>query len=305
MDLRLLTSFATVVTTGSVSAAADELHITQPALSRQLQQLERELDLALFRRDRRRLVLTAAGQSFLVAAQGVLSEAAAAENLASMLAAGRVERIRAMAPTTTLTDVFAPFLATLDEDDPLITVEEATYADAIHALQSRADLAVVTAPPPRALGSRRVARLPVWAYVSASHPLAGRASVTVAELAEDRIITLGSNARPRQLLEEALIEEGVSAREVVECSNPQVAQALAAAGRGVALVSDDPRFDLRQLLVETGGGALTLTLYAAWNRDHHAAATLERLADRLVDFCEARYGVAETGRDARSRGPVA
>ena len=93
----------------------------------------------------------------------------------------------------------------------------------------------------------------------------------------------------RLLLDEGLVAAGVAAPELLECSNPQVAQALAAAGRGVAVLSDDPRFDLVPLRIRTADGDLTLTLHAAWDGRHHAAGELARLADRLAAFCEQRY----------------
>jgi DNA-binding transcriptional LysR family regulator len=135
-----------------------------------------------------------------------------------------------------------------------------------------------------------VAVLPVWAYVNATHPLAADSEIAVERLVDDRLILLDSTFRPRVLVDEALIEAGLSAREVVECRNPQVAQALAAAGRGIAVVSDDPRFDLVPLHIRSQHGLLTLTLHAAWDPRHHAATELQRLAVRLRDFCVARYG---------------
>lgn len=290
VDLRLLTTFSTVAELGSVSAAAQALHVTQPALSRQLQQLERQVGVDLFHRHHRRLTLTAAGHTYLAAVRDVLSSAEAARSLGEALAAGRLERVRAAAPTTTLTDVVAPFLATLGPEDPLITVQEAHSAQAVDGLQEHLDLAVLTIPPPRHLASTRVAELPVWAYVHAEHPYAGRDAVPVAELADQRLLVLDPTSRPRTLLDEALLRGAIAPRDVVECSNPQVAQALAAAGRGVAVVSDDPRFDLeRALVLDAAGAPLTLTLVAAWDPQHHAADVLAGLAARLAAFCAERY----------------
>ena len=295
MDLRLLTTFRVVAETGSVTAASSILHTGQPALSRQLQQLEREIGAALFTRSGGRLRLTAAGRTFLDAAIEVLNRAQAAQALAEDLAAGRLTRVRMAAPTTTLTDVLAPFLATLSPHDPLATVEEAHFADAIDALGTRVDLAILTAPPPHHLSTRQVAVLPVWAYVSAEHPLAGDSEIPVERLVEDRLILLDSTFRPRVVVDEALIDAGLAAPEIVECRNPQVAQALAAAGRGIAVVSDDPRFDLVPLRIRSRHGLLTLTLHAAWDPRHHAAAELDRLAVRLRRFCVDRYGPGVAG----------
>ncbi|MET0766472.1 MAG: LysR family transcriptional regulator, partial [Aeromicrobium sp.] len=83
---------------------------------------------------------------------------------------------------------------------------------------------------------------------------------------------------------------GVSPERIIDCSNPQVAQALAAAGRGVAIVSDDSRFDLVPVRLAGRDGVLRIELFAAWEPDHHAAATLAELAGRLRAFCIERYG---------------
>jgi DNA-binding transcriptional LysR family regulator len=291
MDLRLLRTFQLVARTGTVSAAAEALRVTQPALSRQVRQLERELGFDLFTRDRGRLVLTSAGLRFLEASEQILASASAAESLADQLRAGRLTRLRLAAPATTLTDVLAPFLATLYPDDPLTTVDEADFGEALDGLRSGVDLAIVTSPPPNGLRSRQIAELPIWAYVRPDHLFAHARRVTVAHLAGLHLIVLPPRLRPRQLIDEAMIGEGVAPAALVECGNPQVAQALAAAGRGIAVVSDDPRFGLVPCLIQRiDGRHLTLTLHAAWRPDHHAAEQLSRLAARLGEFCRIRYG---------------
>ena len=291
VDLRLLATFRAVAERGSVSAASRLLHVSQPALTRQVQQLERQVGFSLFARDGGRLALTPDGSRFLEAAVDVLDTAEAAAALARSLAAGRLTRVRAAAPATTLADVLAPFLATLGPDDPLVTVEEQRDADAVHGLRSRYDLAIVTTPPPAHLGSRRIAVLPVWAHVAPGSPLARGALLPVAALAEHRLLVLGDAARSRRVLDEGLVAAGVAAPELLECSSPHVAQALAAAGRGVAVLSDDPRFGLVPLRIATRDGHLTLTLHAAWDAAHSAALELARLAERLSEFCAERYGV--------------
>lgn len=291
MDLRLLRSFRSVVDAGTVSAAASRLHVSQPALSRQLQQLERHVGVRLFERDRGRLIPTPAGLAFLEAADNVLTAAENARSLADALAAGHLKRVRMAAPTTTLTDVIAPFLAELSTSDPLITVTEATYAEALAGLRSDRDLAVITAPPPKQLSGLVLASLPVWAYVRAGHRLADRQSLTLDDLAREPLVLLSQQFRARAIIDEALTSAGLSPEEVIECEHPQVAQALAAGGRGVAVLSDDPRFGLIPLRILTGSAHLQLSLHAAWNRHHHAAPQLGALAERLAMFCQQRYAI--------------
>lgn len=77
---------------------------------------------------------------------------------------------------------------------------------------------------------------------------------------------------------------------LTEFSSSQVAQAVAAAGRGIAVVSDDPRYDLVRLLVTTGSGdVLRIGLHAAWSPHHHGAAQLAVLVQRLRRFVRDRY----------------
>ncbi len=288
MELRTLGYFVAVAESGSVSAAADTVHVTQPAISRQLRQLERDLGVDLFDRRGGRLTLSAAGREFLPHAQDVLRRADGARAAARSFGAGRLERLTIAAPTTTLTDVIAPFLATLGPDDPMPTVFESDPGAAYDALRSGADLAIVTEPPRSPLASAPIAVLPVWAYTSASRGIGD--AVSVRSLVEETLLVLTPGFKPRQILDRALEDAGLAAVHVVECSNPQVAQALAAAGRGVAVVTDDPRFGLERAEIIGPDGPLRIELFAAWEPQHHAAATLAQLAERLQTFCVKRYG---------------
>lgn len=287
MELRTLRYFVAVAEHGSVSAAAEVVHVTQPALSRQIRQLEQQLRLGLFDRRGNQLELTAAGVQFLPVARDVLRRADEAVSAAEAFAAGHLVHVTIAAPTTTLTDVIAPFLATFGPHDPLPTVVERSGTE---VLRQGADLAITTHLPRTGWGSLPLAVLPLWAYVPADHRWAERTSVRLDELTGERLVVLDPSFRPRQILQESLEADGLAEPELVECGNAQVAQALAAAGRGVAVVTDDPRFDLHGLRVDSDRGPLRIKLHAAWAREHHAASALAGLAERLRAFCGTRYG---------------
>ncbi|GLY70382.1 LysR family transcriptional regulator [Amycolatopsis taiwanensis] len=287
MELRTLRYFVAVAEHSSVSAGAEIVRVTQPALSRQIRQLERALRLSLFHRHGNRLELTAAGAQFLPVAREVLDRADEALSAADALAAGRLVRLTIAAPTTTLTDVIAPFLATFGPDDPMPTVVETTGTA---ALRRGADLAIVTQRPQAAWGRLPLAVLPLWAYVPEGHRWFGKASVPLEQLVCEPLVVLDPSFRPRRILHEALSVDSLPTPELVECGNAQVAQALAAAGRGVAVVSDDPRFGLHGLQIGSSLGPLRITLFAAWDPAHHAARSLAAMAHRLRTFCAERYG---------------
>jgi len=290
MELRHVRYFLAVVDAGSVTAASPLVHVTQPSLSRQLRLFETDLGIMLFTRTGGRLVLTAAGRQFVPVARDLARRAEAAAEAAATLAAGRLQHIRIAAPGTTFTDVLAPFLATLRQDDPLPAVSEEPPQLIYQALQSGADLALSTEQPPAGLAFQPVAVLPIWAYVPRGHHWAGRSSITVAELVNERLLLLTGDYSPRRVLDHWVNQAGLTYSSVLEFGTPQVAQAVAAAGRGIAIVSDDPRFDLHPLDIIGARGALHIRLYAAWDREHHAATTIEAVARRLSDYCIERYG---------------
>ncbi|MCW2749083.1 MAG: LysR family transcriptional regulator, partial [Aeromicrobium sp.] len=177
MDLRTLGYFVAVVDAGSVSAATEIVHVTQPAISRQLRQLEAELGVDLFIRRSGRLSLSAAGRQFLPHAREVLRVTNGAREAARSYAAGRLETITIAAPTTTLTDVLAPFLSTLGADDPMPTVIESDAGAAFDSLRQGVDLAIVTEQPRESFASAPIAVLPLWAYVRDDHHLHERTRV--------------------------------------------------------------------------------------------------------------------------------
>ena len=290
MELRHVRYFLAVVDAGSVTAASSLVHVTQPSLSRQLHLFERNLGITLFARSGGRLVLSAAGRQFVPVARDLARRADAAAEAAATLAAGRLQHINIAAPGTTFTDVLAPFLATLLPDDPLPAVSEQRPQRVYAALQSGADLAIATELPPAGLAFLPLAVLPIWAYVPPGHDWAGRGSVTVAELVTQTLLLLTGDYSPRRVLDQAVDEARLAYPSMLEFGTPQLAQAVAAAGRGIAVVSDDPRFGLQRLDITGASGALSIRLYAAWDRDHHAAAVISALARRLSDYCVARYG---------------
>jgi len=295
MDLASLRTFVTIVDTGSVTAAAQRLHIAQPSLSRQLRRFERELGLALFDRIERRLILSAAGHRFLPIARDLVTRADLARDAAASLRAGALSSVIISAPGTTLTDVIAPFLATWGPDDPVARVWEELPSEIYGALTRGADLAVGTDPPPSYLAHVAVATLPVWAYVTAADPWATRGSVPLAELLSRRLLVLGAPQHARTALDRALALERLPLEHAIEFGTPEVAQAVAAAGRGVAVLSDDPRFELVPVGIQHTSGPLVIDLYAAWPAGHHAATTISGLAHRLRTFSRERYGLTAPG----------
>ncbi|MEU8802686.1 LysR family transcriptional regulator [Spirillospora sp. NPDC048819] len=295
MELRVLRYFLAVVDAGSVTKAAAEVHVAQPSLSRQLRGLETSLGMTLFDRTGKRMRLTAAGLRFLPIARDLVTRADTARAAAAAIAGGQVTRLTVAAPATTITDVIAPFLAGCGPDDPIVMVEEESPTRAYRALARGADVAISSGPPRRRFAWRPVARLPLWAYVHPGHRWAARSEVAIGELSLEPLVVLTVDHGSRRLLDEAALAAGVSFDVVFECATPQVAQAMAASSHGIAVVSDDPRFGLKPLIINGTAGPLQIHLHAAWDRTHYAAPAIEWLVRGLTAFCVERYGPQARG----------
>ncbi|MCL8024546.1 LysR family transcriptional regulator [Nocardioides bruguierae] len=296
MELRHVAYAVAVVDAGGVSAAAEAVHVSQPSLSRQLRQLEADLGVTLFERGSGPLRPTRACLALLPALRELLALAGRVEEQAAVHARGGLDRVVVAAPTVTLTDVVSPFVATLGADDPVLDVRPEDSRLPADMLAAGADLAIGTRPPAAPARWRPLATLPVWAYVRPDDPWAGRVQVPLSELVERRLVLLPRPFTSREALEAALTAAGAPAPAgVLEAASGPIAQALAAAGRGVAVVSDDARHDLVPLTVRLPAGAgdagrLTIRLVVAWDSRAPAQAGLSALADRLAAFVTSRYG---------------
>ncbi|TIC79978.1 LysR family transcriptional regulator [Nocardioides sp. GY 10127] len=293
MQLRHVEYAVAVADAGGVSAAAEAVHVSQPALSRQLRQLEADLGVSLFERrgsgplrpSRTCVALLPAFRDLLAAADLVAEEA-------RVHAAGGLERVVVAAPTVTLTDVVSPFVATTGPLDPVLDVRPEDGRRPAEMLAAGADLAIGTRPPAAPARWRPLARLPVWAYVRPDDEWAGRSQVALSELLERRLVLLPRAFTSREALEAALTATGASEPAgVLEAASGPIAQALTAAGRGVAVVSDDARHELVPLAIRLpGGGRLAIRLVVAWDGTAPAQEGLSALADRLAAFVTGRYG---------------
>ncbi len=123
MDLRHTRTFVTVAELGTVSKAAQKLRVAQPALSRQLGELERELGFRLFDRVGRRLVLTSGGEQFLGDCRVLLRHADAVGERAQLLRRGDRGVLRLAASPQHIESVLAQFLHRYAERFPNVEVK--------------------------------------------------------------------------------------------------------------------------------------------------------------------------------------
>ena len=118
MNLKYLQTFVTICECGTVSRAATQLRITQPALSRRIKALQEELGLTLFDNLGRRLLLTSEGEEFLRHSRVLLAQAEAVLATGRALGCGRAGVLRIGGAPHTLAAFFPSFVNKYEKQNP-------------------------------------------------------------------------------------------------------------------------------------------------------------------------------------------
>jgi DNA-binding transcriptional LysR family regulator len=210
LDTQLLQAFAAVAEAGSFSGAAEQLHLTQPAVSKRIALLESQLDSSLFDRVGRQIGLTEAGRALLPHAQRVLQELRAAKRHIQDLRGG-VTGLLTMGISHhmglhRLPEVLQQFTQQYPEvrlDIDFLDSEEAYE----RVLLGEVELGVITLAPEE---KPSLQQIPIWkdelvVTIARSHPLARQARVNAKALSEYRAILPGLNTYTGRIIK-ALFE---------------------------------------------------------------------------------------------------
>jgi len=229
LDLRKLRYFLAVADGLHFSRAAEELHIAQPVLSRQIRALEQDLGASLFIRDRHGVELTDAGRQLLVDAVPLLATADAVRRRVTVAARG--SRRLAVGFRTGIPVIPAARAFEARHPDVVVDVQRIEWDDqAAMLLDGRVDISYVRLPLDET--GLRVTPLytePLMVVLPVDHRLAGKEEVTEADLAGEPLIW---HAEPsRQPIRRPLPDSGLRVRGVEEKLE------LVAAGRGISFVA--------------------------------------------------------------------
>jgi DNA-binding transcriptional LysR family regulator len=201
LELRHLRYFVAVAEELNFSRAAERLHMAQPPLSAAIRQLEQELGTELLLRTTREVRLTDAGRTFLEGAHRTLAELDRARIGAQRAAAGEVGQLRVAfswsARFETLPAIGRSFRST--HPDVSLLTEEMWNARMLPALRSGAiDVAVALCPEVAGEFSYQPIRSePVIALLPQGHPLAGRQTLDLRDLAQERFLFFPRELAPR------------------------------------------------------------------------------------------------------------
>ncbi len=248
MDLTQLTAFVTVAEELHFGRAAARCHLSQSAVSKQIAQLEAELELTLFARDRRSVRLTSVGRQLLPAAVGVLDTAAALRGTARRIRQGDIGQLRVGFTPTAPHGILPALMRAFRQCCPGVVAElhEQSSEEQLRSLRRNdLDVGILRAGTGAGPGLKAVRTFEerFSVVVGKEHPLARRKRLALADLAKEPWVLVHRDASPsvHAMLLDACRGAGFSPRIAQTVSQVHAAVAVVASGIGVSVVPESAK----------------------------------------------------------------
>jgi DNA-binding transcriptional LysR family regulator len=276
MELRHLRYFEAVARTLHFGQAAEQVHVAQPALSRAVSQLERELGVTLLRRTTRTVQLTEAGRVYLAEVRAILARVDEATRVARQAEGGVTGTIR-IGLTGSASYGYLPRIArvlsvSLPQVHMRVRTEMLTPEQERALADDELDLAVLR--PPLATGGLEhavVEREELLLAVPGTHPLAGAEEpVAVSDLRGEPLVLYAASTGSVVLdsVQRACRRAGFEPQPAHQVGETSTMLALVAAGLGVALVPEAAgALTLPGVVFRRTDSPVTVELALAWRRD--------------------------------------
>lgn len=304
MNLRHLRAFAVIVDVGGFSRAATRLHLSQPALSRQIHALEADLGVALFDRIGRRVQLTSQGEELLRRCRRLLAEAESLGERARELKSGETGILRLAATPQVIENLLAPFLVQYRRRHPGVEVHlvEDGGARLLGRLErGEVHLSIAPADTTRFAG-RSLYPMHVIAALPAAHRLVRRPLLEIAHLADEPLLLPQRGFGSREWFDIACDIAHMRPRVLLESAAPHTLVALAATGYGIAILPSNarvPRDGVRAIPLVHRGASIGRWAHIAWDPQRFLAPYAEHFVTELAAYCRRGF----PGRALIKRAP--
>jgi DNA-binding transcriptional LysR family regulator len=296
MELRHLRYFVAVAETENVSKAAVALHLSQPALSRQIHDLEAELKVALFERTGRNLRLTGAGEDLLAYGRRVLDQAGAFRERARAIGGGQAGVLRVGATPQTLQRLFPAIIQRFRRIMPAVELR-LTEGDAnalVEALRhGDLHLAFTGYQPEFGAACVPAGAVPMLVIGDGRQRVGGRrGTIEIGELEDVPLLLLHSGYGSRTLFDAACRVARIRTSVFLESNAPDTLLALVKAGCGLAVLPGTvslPRDGFRVRRLVQGGKPVEMPVVVHWNPRHFLPPYAERFAAELAQHARSEF----------------
>ena len=240
LTLRQLKVFEAVARHLNYTRAAEELHLTQPAVSMQIKQLEESLGIPLFEQLGKRIHLTEAGQEVLGYARTITHQLDEMEDVLSRLKGLSGGRLRISVATTA--NYFIPTLLgsfSRRFPDVTVTLDVTNRETLLRSLaENTTDLVIMGQPPAGAdVAAEPFMDNPLVVVAPSDHPLAGKKKIPLKRLQEETFLVRESGSGTRIAMERFFSERGMKLKTGMEVGSNEAIKQSVQAGLGLGLLS--------------------------------------------------------------------
>jgi len=289
VTLEELRAWVTVVDSGSITAAADQLNQTTSGISRALSRLESKLQTTLLQRTTRRLMLTDEGQLFLQHARQILDAVAAAEEAIALRREPPSGHLRINAATPFMLHVIVPLVDDFSRRYPQITLELNTDELMIDLLEQQTDIAIrIGELRDSTLHARLLGRSRLQLMASPDYLAEHGTPQNVAELAQHRLLGF---SYPEQLNRWPVDDENGEPLHItptIATSSGETQRLLAVHGQGIVRIShylsrEDQAAGRLVPLLEAETKQLSHPIHAVWYRNSALSTRIRCFLDFLSE----------------------
>ena len=286
LDLGRICAFVAAADARNLSRAAAVLHLTQPALSKQISSLEHDLGVRLFDRVSSGVLLTSAGHDLLDRARLLLLQAKDLRERARLLQGGATGVLNVGATSMSIESFVAPFIVSFREQRPQVEVR-VTEGGGVQLLRQveRGDLHLaITGPRAPQLVFQLLFPVRLLAVMTRDHRFAGCRTIELHQIVDEPLLALRPEFTGRQLFDAACQMSCLSARVVFESGVPLALLAMARTRCGMAIVPSNQLIDgptLAQVPIVHEGKSLGQWLAINWHPERRLPLYAETFITEL------------------------
>lgn len=287
LTLQQLRLFESVARNGSFTRAAEEMFLTQPAVSIQVKRLEEQVGLPLFEQVGKKIFMTAAGRELYGASRDILGRVSELKGAIEDLKGVVKGRLQLAVVTTTkyfMPHLIGAFLQRYPEVEPRLSFTN--RATVVQRLMNNEDDFVVMGQIPEGNEMDAFPFLENVLVVVAppNHPLAGQKDIPLQQLQKERFLSREAGSGTRLLFERELDKQGITIEPYMELGSSEAIKQGVMAGLGLSVLS------LHSLTLERKAGALVVLdvqgfpLRRRWYAVHVKGKRLSLVARTFLDF---------------------
>lgn len=306
MQIRQLEAFKAVMTAGGVSRAAELLHISQPAISQLISQLESYCGFVLFQRSGRRLKPTREAEALLIEAEAMFEGIARVDRVMASLREQRWGALSIGAFPTICRRLLPRIVSDYCRERPdvklhLQSMRSRSAIDAVATRQIDMALSFMVADR-KEVQSEHLMSLKAVCVLPEGHPLASRANIHAADLANLPFVSLGPQDQSRLLIDKVFDDRGIPRQLHIETGQSDIACELVAQGMGVSIV--DPisasHSQALGLVVRRFEPVVTFNMWLIFSKLTGKSSLVEHFTNHLVTEIKEAMHLLPLGLDQAS-----